>query len=131
VSTFTEARDDSVGVASRPGGRNEHRARARDANRFLVVLAVVSTAAAAVLGGWLMIDRTSSSGTATTDEVQELIDRYYAAWNDWDGDAYLALVTDDARFEDSAGTASAAPMAVAIEWLASIDWTSRPSASRS
>ena len=43
-------------------------------------------------------DDGDDASTALSSEVQELIDEYTQTWNDNDGDAFLALVTDDYRF---------------------------------
>ena len=43
-------------------------------------------------------DGGDEGSTALSSEVQELVDEYAQTWNDNDGDAFLALVTDDYRF---------------------------------
>ncbi len=52
--------------------------------------------------------------TALSSEVQELVDAYTQTWNDDDGDAFLALVTDDYRFVSLLGDQDAEATAADI-----------------
>ena len=66
-------------------------------------------------------DGGDEGSTALSSEVQELVDEYTQTWNDNDGDAFLALVTDDYRFvslvEDQDAEATAADISAGqISW---------------
>ena len=61
-------------------------------NRYLIIGLVVAALLAAGFGAWLIIDNTQS---ATERDIAELLDSYGAAWVANDGDAVLALMTDD------------------------------------
>jgi hypothetical protein len=128
MSTFTGNREETVGTAARSTGETEHRIdhAGPKGNRFLIALVVVLAAAVVGLGAWLIIDQTSSSDVATTDEVQQLIDDYHDAWNDHDGDAYLELVTDDAVFVTSLASTPAATQARTISAGERTDWQVEP-----
>lgn len=63
------------------------------------------------LGAWTLIDRSSTSDTAVTADIQQLIDDYSAAWNDYDGAAFSALVTDNYRFVMGTDSTTAAEQA--------------------
>lgn len=121
MSTFTEHRPsvggpDSDGTPATPGPHG------RPSRRTLVVLTAVLAAAVLGLGAWLVVERTSTTDTAITGEVQQLLDEYYDAWNTWDGDAYLGLVTEDGSFAVTGRTTSTAQQATIIEGLERVDW---------
>jgi hypothetical protein len=118
MSTLTEHRGDTY-TSSPPPTPPQDTGRG---NRFLIALVVVLVAAVAVLGGLVISDRTSTSDTAVTDEIGQLVDDYNDAWNNWDGDAYLELVTDNAVLQTAGGETTAAQQAVMITNLEGSDW---------
>lgn len=70
------------------------RGKVRRLTSAVIVLAVAFLA----LGAWVVYDYFANSESSVTGEVQTLLDDYTAAWNDHDGEAFLALVTDDYTF---------------------------------
>ena len=119
MSTLTEHRGDTYTSSPPPPAPPQGTGRG---NRFLIALVVVLVVAVAVLGGLVISDRTSTSDTAVTDEIGQLLDDYHDAWNNWDGDAYLELVTDNAVHQTSGGETTAARQAAMITNLADFDW---------
>jgi len=86
-------------------------------------LSIVLAVALVGLGIWFIVDQTSEPATAPTDEVTQLIDDYHAAWNDHDGDAFLALVTDDFVFSMGNTTSDATSQANIISTtLSAMNW---------
>lgn len=63
---------------------------------FLLVVIVALVVGGAV--GWLLRGSGGESNSAAPDEAGELIADYIAAWENKDGEAFRAIVTDD--FED-------------------------------
>ncbi len=94
----------------------------RTRNRFLIIALAIVTAAFVALGTWTLVDRSGSSDVAPTAEIQQLLDDYEAAWNDYDGAAFLALVTDGYGFEISGTTTGAATQALYIDNMGSTSW---------
>lgn len=70
----------------------EDNARLGSAKRSLSMALVVLLIAVIATGAWLIVD---NAGTATEREITALIDDYYAAWTAGDGEAVLALMTED------------------------------------
>ena len=60
----------------------------------VIVLAVVAVA----LGAWIIYDLSQERALAPTAEISELVDTYTAAWNDYDGDAFLATTREGYLF---------------------------------
>jgi uncharacterized protein HemX len=128
MSTFTEQGAESatteaqhVDVTEQQPSRGGHRR-----NGLLLTLVIVLAAAVVGLGVWVIVDQTSTSDTAVTDDVQQLLDDYYDAWNDHDGDAYLELMTDNARHVTGLGETSAAQQAAYIDNLDTYNWHVEP-----
>ena len=69
-------------------------------NRWLVAAVVILAIALVVLGGWVVNDVTAESGTEPPAEVQALIVDYGEAWNAYDGDRFLGLVSENYEFYD-------------------------------
>ena len=69
-------------------------------NRWLVAAVVILAIALVVLGAWVVNDVTAESGTEPPAEVQALIADYGEAWNAYDGDRFLGLVSDSYEFYD-------------------------------
>lgn len=121
MSTLTEQRERATRSGPEQTPSTDSRAQ-RPGRGLLMGLVVVLTAAVIGLAAWVIIDRTSTSDTAVTDDVRELLDAYYTAWNTADGDAYLELVTEDGVFVTSDGADSVATQAASIDSLGPYDW---------
>ena len=50
------------------------------------------------LGAWIIYDFVQESALAPTAEISELVDDYTAAWNDYDGEAFLATTREGYTF---------------------------------
>ena len=96
------------------------------ANRTLKAIVIVLTVALVGLGAWVIIDRSSTSETAPSDDVAQLWDDYTDAWNNSDGDAFLELTTPDYTFTSELGTATAASQASAINRFDAYGWNVTP-----
>jgi hypothetical protein len=86
----------------------------RPGNRFLIITIAVLALALIGLGAWTFVDRSSTSDNAVTGDIQELLDDYSAAWNDSDGDAFSALVTENFHFVMGPDSSTAAEQAALI-----------------
>ena len=82
--------------------------------RAMTITVVVLAVAVLGLGAWLIYDMVAGSDTAVSGEIETLLDDYRAAWNDYDSEAFLALVTDDYTFEFAGDVTPAEQQAVAI-----------------
>ena len=91
-------------------------------HRTLKAIVIALTVALIGLGAWVIIDRSSTPDTAVSDDVAQLWDDYTDAWNNYDGDAFLALVTPDYTFVTEQGSTSAATEATYIDRLGAYDW---------
>ncbi len=75
------------------------------------------------LAAWLIYDQFFGSDTATTSDIEALLDDYTAAWNEYDGTGFLELVTDDYEFEQAGVSRStAANQASMIDAGSGIEW---------
>ncbi len=90
--------------------------------RNLTITVIVLAIALLGLGAWMVYDYTTGSDTAVTGDIESLVDDYNAAWNNYDADAFLALVTDNYTFEGPAGTFSAEDQATGLTALRFYDW---------
>lgn len=61
-------------------------------NRYLIIGLVVAVLLAAGFGAWLLVD---AIGSSTERQITSLLNDYGAAWEANDGDAVLALMTED------------------------------------
>lgn len=95
-------------------------------NRTLQAIAIALAVALVGLGAWAIIDRTATPETAPTDDVAQLWDDYSDAWNNYDGDAFLQLVTSDYTFVTEGGATTAAAQAAYIDRMGSYDWHVTP-----
>lgn len=68
--------------------------------RGLTIAVVILAVIAVGLGGWLAFELQGADETALTADVQAVLDDYTEAFNAYDSDAFLALVTSDYRFYD-------------------------------
>lgn len=58
-----------------------------------------------VLGAWIVYDYSQDTALAPTPEISDLIDDYVAAWNNYDGEAFLALTREGYTYTSNmAGT---------------------------
>ncbi|NNC93445.1 MAG: hypothetical protein HKN80_13230 [Acidimicrobiia bacterium] len=69
--------------------------QARSRNRLLTITVTGLALALLSLGVWVIYDQATSPETAVTEEIQTLVDDYLAAWNNYDEEALLQLVTAD------------------------------------
>lgn len=109
TTTQTEVHE---GRTMHPGG----------SNRTLKAIVIALTIALVGLGAWVIIDRSSTSETAVSADVAQLWDDYTDAWNNYDGDAFLALVTPDYTFVTEQGSTNAALEATYINRGGAYDW---------
>ena len=68
--------------------------RADHNNRGLIITIVVLAIALLALGAWAIYQQTAESETAAPAAVEELLADYYSAFNNYDGEAILALTTE-------------------------------------
>ncbi len=68
--------------------------KANDRVRVLTTTVIVLAVALLGLGAWAVYDQTTAPETVT-EEIQTLIDDYLGAFNNYDGEALLKLVTAD------------------------------------
>lgn len=121
MSTSTEQRP---GISeSVPAAATTVRAPAeRPSRRMLLGVVAVLTTIVVGLGAWLIAERTTSDDSPVSNEIQQLLDDYHRAWNSWDGDAYLELVTEDGSFVMPGRTTTPEQQAMIIEGLERFDW---------
>lgn len=72
-------------------------------NRNLGVTVVILGILVLALGAWIAYDYSQESVVAASSEMTQLLDDYTAAWNDYDGAAFLALTTEGYRFTSAGG----------------------------
>lgn len=128
MSTFTERPDHVTesGSGHTPTPTDRHHGDGSSGRGMLIGLVVVLAAAVVGLGAWLIVDGTETSDTAVTDEVQQLLDDYHDAWNEYDGDAYLRLMTPGGMHVVGGRATQAAQQATIIEGLDRYDWHVEP-----
>jgi hypothetical protein len=73
-------------------------------NRWLVVTIVALAVGLVALGAWVLYDQAAEPEMAAPAAVRELMDDYHAAWNNYDGDAFLAAVTENYSFDNGITT---------------------------
>ncbi len=120
MTTLTDREEITTTTTPTPTG---HPAKG---NRTLKAIVIALTVALVGLGAWVIIDRTSTPDTALSDDVAQVWDDYMDAWNNYDGDAYLELTTDDYTFVTETGTNTAASQASYIDRLGAYDWQVTP-----
>lgn len=128
MSTFTERPDQLTeggsGHTTTPAVR--HHRDGSPGRGTLIGLVVVLAAAVVGLGAWLIVERSAASDVAVTDEVQQLIDDYHDVWNEYDGEAYLDLVTENGVHVVGGRATSASEQAMIIDGLGRYDWHVEP-----
>lgn len=95
-------------------------------NRTMTVIAIALAVALVGLGAWVIIDRSSTSETAPSDDIAQLWDDYTAAWNNSDADAFLELTTPDYTFVTEQGTTTVDDQADVINRLGAYGWNVTP-----
>jgi hypothetical protein len=90
--------------------------------RGLTMTVVLLAIALLGLGAWIIYDSVAGSDTAVTGDIETLLDDYAAAWNNYDSEAFLALVTDDYTFEGAGEVNTADEEALGIAQLGAYDW---------
>lgn len=123
MTTLTDREENTTTTTEAGGYRGEHPERG---TRTLTAIVVALTVALVGLGAWVIIDRTSTPDTAPSGDVAQVWDDYMDAWNNYDGDAYLELTTDDYTFVTEMGTNTAASQAIYINGLGTYDWQVTP-----
>lgn len=81
--------------------------------RFITAIGVLVVAVLA-LGAWVVYDQISEQETAAPAEVRDFLDEYHAAWNNYDGAAFLALTTEDYVFDSGGAVFDRDAMATTI-----------------
>ena len=85
-------------------------------NRWLIAAVVVLAIAVVALGAWVVTDLTATSDAEVPAEIATMLNGYTAAWNDYDGDAFLGYVREmDYVHSSYAGTFNVAETASAID----------------
>lgn len=95
-------------------------------HRFLVATIAVLAVALIGLTAWVVYDSTQTPETNPSGDVTQLLDDYRSAWNNHDGDAFLALVTDDYVFDSGTGNSDATETAATITSMETVNWNAEP-----
>jgi len=119
MTTLTDREGKSTTGTGVDPGRTGHPDRG---NRTLKAIVIALTVALVGLGSWVIIDHSSTSDTAPSDDVAQLWNDYTDAWNNYDGDAFLALVTPGYTFVNGQSTTNAESQARSIANASTVDW---------
>ena len=71
-------------------------------SRSLGVTVVILTILVVGMGAWIIYDYTQDTALAPNAEISQLIEDYQTAWNDYDGEAFLATTREGYTFTSSA-----------------------------
>jgi hypothetical protein len=123
MTTLTDREETTTTETETDRGRTGHPDRG---NRTLKAIVIALTVALIGLGAWVIIDRSSTSETAVSADVAEVMDDYLDAWNNYDGDAFLEVTTSDFTFVTEQGATGAAVQANYINQLGNWDWHATP-----
>ncbi len=123
MTTLTDREEKTTTGTEVDQTRSEHPDRG---NRTLKAIVIALAVALVGLGAWVIIDRSSTPATAPSDDVAQLWDDYSDAWNSYDGDAFLELVTPDYTFVSERGTTTATDQASEIDRLGAFGWSVTP-----
>jgi hypothetical protein len=82
--------------------------------RVMTTMVVIFAVALIGLAAWVIRHDLGQSDTAVTGEIETLLDQYTTAWNEYDGEAFLALVTGSYVQEYAGSITSAQDVAAAI-----------------
>jgi hypothetical protein len=119
MTTLTDHEQSTISATDAHEGRTGHPDRG---NRTLKAIIIALVAALVGLGAWVIVDRSSTSDTAPSEDVAQLWSDYTDAWNNYDGDAFLALVTPTYTFVYGTSTTNAESQARSIENAGTFDW---------
>lgn len=72
-------------------------------SRGLTIAVVVLTVVTLGLAGWLAYLMLAPEDNALSDDVAQVVEEYNDAWNNYDGAAFLGLVTANYKFYDAPG----------------------------
>jgi uncharacterized protein (TIGR02246 family) len=101
-------------------------------NRGLTIAVVVLTVLTLGLAGWVAYLMLVPEDNALSDDVAQVVEEYGDAWNNYDGAAFLGLVTADYEFYfapgDSAGDAEQTAAMISNE-LKARGWAVEPQGS--
>jgi hypothetical protein len=95
-------------------------------NRTLMAVAIALAVALVGLTAWVIVDRTSTPETAPSDDVAQVWNDYQDAWNNYDGDAFLQVVTSDFTFVTEQGITDGPDQAASINNLGQFGWQVTP-----
>jgi hypothetical protein len=84
---------------------------------------ILAVAAALVLPLTFIGCSDDDSSSTVPDDVETVLDTYTQAWTDYDGEAFLAVVTDDYRHISENGVFDATEQAAGIQAGASFNFT--------
>ncbi len=101
-------------LTDRPASRSDEVILRRPVRALTITVAVLVVALLG-LGAWAVYDYAAERDSAVTGEMQTLLDDYTTAWNNHDGEAFLALVTSDYTFDSGIGVTPAESQALALE----------------
>lgn len=119
MTTLTDREGKTTAGTGVDSGRTDHPGTS---NRTMKAIVIALAVALVGLGAWVIIDRSSTSDTAPSDDVAQLWSDYTDAWNNYDGDAFLALVTPEYTFVNGDSTTNAESQARSIASASSVDW---------
>lgn len=95
--------------------------------RSLWIAVMILGALVLGLGAWLIYDYTQDSALAPSAEIAQLVEDYTNAWNDYDGEAFLATTREGYTFTSNAGTFDRTEQLYAIEnTLPKYEWRVEP-----
>lgn len=94
----------------------------RRRNRMLTILVILMAAVLVAMAAWIVVDATRTSDVAPTAEIEQLLDDYRAAWNDYDGEAFLGMTAPGYRFEAEGFRNTAEEQASVIDGLGTYNW---------
>ncbi|MEE9177250.1 MAG: hypothetical protein V3U46_02355 [Acidimicrobiia bacterium] len=72
-------------------------------NRGLGLAVVILAILVLALGAWTIYDFSQGAATAPSAEMTQFLDDYDTAWNNYDGEAFLALTTAGYKFTTAGG----------------------------
>lgn len=123
MTTLTDREETATTEADVQGDQTGHPDKG---NRTLKAIVIALVIALVGLGTWAIVDRSSTPETALSDDVAQVWNDYTDAWNNYDSDAFLAVVTSDYTFVSEQGTSTAAAEARYIANLGTYDWHVTP-----
>ena len=95
-------------------------------SRTLMAVAIALAVALVGLTAWVIVDRASTPETAPSDDVAQVWNDYQDAWINYDGEAFLQVVTSDFTFVTEQGTTDGPDQAASINNLGGFGWQVTP-----